>query len=231
MTVEPVAQRLGATSTGEDELRVSGGSHEDLHLVGLAAFGVRQSHRQARKVHEQLLAGPVMLDHAVRVSALPLPEKLGEAAVAVTVRMLLPVLLPQQSQSHALPGKLGTDAAPIRKRTIRVLGRGRRKQQRLQRRVAQILRRRPNEPCRLGSVTVFHDSRAAEAARTGHLAGRHPVLKPEPEHLSYLSHCRTSPRHSTVVKHRVGETLKLPNRNLPILIAFRRKLDRFQSET
>src|SRR5690606_32550488 len=93
-------------------------------LVQLAGARIDHRHGLAGIVHEQLLAGPVVLAHHQVAAPEPLPVALAEPAVLIPVRVTRPVLLPQQEQSHALALELAVDGGPVRHGPL--LGRRRR---------------------------------------------------------------------------------------------------------
>ena len=76
--------------------------HEHLRRALRAARRVLHRHRLPGVVDEQLLPGPVHLQHHRRVLCLPLPVQLAVLAVPIPVRLRLAVLQPQLQQRQAL---------------------------------------------------------------------------------------------------------------------------------
>src|SRR5262245_22002618 len=75
---------------------------------------------------KQLLARGMRLAHRRRHAAAPLTVEITEPTIAVAVRMLRAILLPQQHQRHAAPLQLLMQLGPIGRRALRLrLARGR----------------------------------------------------------------------------------------------------------
>src|SRR5579864_1675321 len=70
-------------------------------------------HAIAGVVDEQLVAADVALAHRHRQPAFEIAVELTEAAVAITVRMLLDVLFPQDRQRHMLALELAMQLRPV----------------------------------------------------------------------------------------------------------------------
>jgi hypothetical protein len=79
-----------------------------------AGAGIDDGNPLARIIDEHLVAGHVMLTHDRRKSPLELTEQIAEPTVAVTVRLALPILLPQHHQAHAGALELARQRSPIR---------------------------------------------------------------------------------------------------------------------
>jgi len=65
-------------------------------------------------IDEHLVAGRVFLAHDRREPLLELPVEIAEPAVGIAVRMLRPVLLPQQHQIDAGALQLAGERRPVR---------------------------------------------------------------------------------------------------------------------
>ena len=115
----PVGQRLGGEGLGIGVARRPQHGHEQLGRPDLAGghVGDRQGH--AREVHEELLAGPVLLAHDQVEPTRPAPIGLTEPGVAEAVGVALPVLEPQELQGDALAAQLAVDRRPVGGRSQR----------------------------------------------------------------------------------------------------------------
>ena len=99
----PESLELGELELGdEDELGHAEGGHEHLRFAHLTRGAVDDRHGVPGVIDEQLLTGAVILAHDHVQLALPGPVVLTEPAVLVTLRVLYPVLLPEQKQGHVL---------------------------------------------------------------------------------------------------------------------------------
>ena len=126
----------------------AGAEHGDEDLRRPRLAGRRVDHRQRLpgEVDEQLVAGDVGLAHRQRHPPRR-PAKVAEAAVAVALGVLGPVLLPQQQQRHPGAAQFGVDARPVGLRPQRLPRRERRAEQpRLQRGVVELGRHRSGDP-------------------------------------------------------------------------------------
>ncbi len=102
MRPDPIGQPLGPG--GFDVSVVAGPQDrdEDLRLTHLPGCPVHHRHGRARVIHQQLLAGHIMLTQHRLQGVGPLLIEGAELAVPVAVRVLGPVLLPQERQGHVL---------------------------------------------------------------------------------------------------------------------------------
>jgi len=95
----PVQELLGGEGLGVEVVRRPGDGDEQLGVeCHLAGSLVIDGDRLAREVDEELLARPVLLAHDDVDLSPKGPIQVGELAVAVTVRMVLAVLEPEQLQ-------------------------------------------------------------------------------------------------------------------------------------
>jgi len=143
MRTDPVGQTLAPRRLREGVAAGAPHRHEHLRLPHLARARVDHRHRRAAIVDEQLLSGPVHLAHAQVQLATPRPVQVAEPAVLVTIRMLLPILLPDQGKRHVPTLELLVHRRPVRLRTLGLHRRsaGRRIQPALQLLPAQALPR------------------------------------------------------------------------------------------
>src|ERR1700693_2903625 len=112
-----VARRLGpGVATGAQR------GYEQGRLPGFARVPVVNRNRRAGPIDKHLLAGLVLLpENHVELRTPPLVQ-LAESRVAITVRLGLPVFLPQQLQSHVLTApQLLVDRGEVGLHTRRIL--------------------------------------------------------------------------------------------------------------
>ena len=134
--------------------------HEQRRLPSLAGVTVINRNRRARPIDEHLLARLVLLaQHHVELRA-PALVQLAEPRVAIAIRIGLPVFLPQQLQRHVLAAaQLLVDRGEVGRRARRILLRDRwlpaREHRRFYPRFIPILRQRPPDARRLGSLQVL----------------------------------------------------------------------------
>ena len=139
MGADPVPQPLGP---GGLDIGVTGGpehGHEDLGLAFLPSGHVDDRDRLAAVVDEQPLPRDMALPQGDRQGPGKGPVVLAKATVLVTVRMDLPVLLPEQVQGDPRTAHLAMHRRPVRLGAAH-LGRWQRREQRcLQGRLAHAL--------------------------------------------------------------------------------------------
>jgi hypothetical protein len=116
--------------------------------------GSTRSTGLAGVIDEQALAGGMDLPHRRRQPALPGAVQLAPAAVVITVRLALPVFLPQQR------------AAPARRHADALLAAVAGIQYRLQNAVGQRRRQRPAQARRNGALQCQRDGAARQAQRS-----------------------------------------------------------------
>src|SRR6266571_4878916 len=84
-----------------------------------ARDGIKHRDGIAGPIDEQLLARHMRLAHRRRDALAPLDIEVTEPTVAVAVRVLRSVFLPEQQQRHAAPFELLLDRRPVRLRLRR----------------------------------------------------------------------------------------------------------------
>jgi hypothetical protein len=152
MRGDPLRQLLAPHRLGVGEAGGAQRGDKDLHRDDLAAIGVDHLAGAAREIDEHALAGDMDLTHRRLQPTGPGPVEIAEPGIAEAVGGAGAVLLPQQRQRHIGTAQLAVYPAPIGHRPlIRRCSRWRRKQQRFELRVVEILGPRPgyaNRPCR-----------------------------------------------------------------------------------
>ena len=91
---------------------------EDLGMADLASPPIHDLDGESGVVHEQLLAGAVLLAHHDIELACPGPILVAEPAVMETFGVGGLVLVPQQRERYALAAQLAMNMAPIRNRAL-----------------------------------------------------------------------------------------------------------------
>lgn len=94
MGADPVRQGLGPGRLGIGEAGGAEHGDEQFGLAGLAAARIDDGDLPAGIVHEDLVAGNVLLAHGRRQTMSEAAVEFAEAAVAVAARMSRAVLLP-----------------------------------------------------------------------------------------------------------------------------------------
>src|SRR5580658_1350454 len=128
-----------------------------MRLLYRAATRIMDRYRRSGPIHEQLLAGLVLLpQHHILFPPPPLVQ-FAEAAVLVAVRVRLPVLLPQQLLRHVwmllpLPMKIGEVGHRQRRRTAAWWSA---EQRRFQAVIVPLGAERPRNLGSLGSLQVL----------------------------------------------------------------------------
>jgi len=193
---DPVGQRLRPARLRVRVARRAECRDEQMRRVHLARHRIDDRHRVAGPVDEQLVAGHVRLPHDRRQTLPPFTVKLAEARVAVAVRALAAMLLPQDHQRHAASLQLLVHLAPVGNSARRaVVETGRCEQPPLQLGVADLQRDRPRDADHLGAGHVLANCRLADACCFPHLTDAEPQLVRQPQHLSDLPHRHSHPRH------------------------------------
>ena len=160
---DPVRQRLRPARLGIREVRRAQGRNEDVRLMHLARRRVGHPDRVAGPVDEQSLARQMRLPHRRRDRLLPDLVQLAEPRVAVAVRVLGQILLPQQRQGHAAPLQLDLDRWPVDGRTGALAVADGRKQPPIKLGIIDPVRNRPADPGRLRPAHIFGRLRLADA--------------------------------------------------------------------
>ena len=140
------------------------------------------------KAGEQLLPGPVGLAHDDVHLAGPGPVQVAELAVAVPVRVLLPVLQPQQLQGDVLAPQLPVHIGPLRQRAGRRGRRDGRIQQPLQPAIVQALGQRPAQACQHRPRHIVRNGGQRDTGRRAHLAPAQTPAEGQPENFTNISH-------------------------------------------
>ena len=114
MRADPVRQGLGPARLGVGIAGSAEHADEDLRLASLSRVRVVDRQLLAGVVHEDLVAGHVLLAHGGRQPPLEAAEQVAEAAVAIAARLDRPVLLPEQHQGDARSLQLHSELGPVR---------------------------------------------------------------------------------------------------------------------
>ena len=196
VAADPIRQRLCPARLGVGEIGCAQHRHEDLRPPGLAGGAVNHLRRLPGVIDEQALPGWMGLAHRRRKSAAPAPCQVAEPAVAVAIRLLGAILLPQQQKGHAGAAQLGVDAGPLRLRPQRLHRcEGRREELALQRHVIQRRRHRPRDADHGGPAQILGHRVAADADHGGYLVATMAADVFEAEHFSNLSHWQSLAWH------------------------------------
>ena len=204
----PVGEPLAPARLRERVVRRAEHRDEDVRRADLAAQRVDDRHRVPGEVDEQLLAGDMGLAHGRGDRPPPCAVERTEPAVAVAVRMLGPVFLPQQQQRHTAATQLGVQPAPVRQRLRRTGMKARRREQPpFERGVVEVVGDRPGQPDHRRPTEVFRDRRAADAERPRD----HPLTDAagvlQTKNFSNLAHRQSLGGHRTSLACMSEETL------------------------
>ena len=198
MRPDPVGKPFRPARLGIGVVGCSQHRDEDMGAPLRPCRGVEYRHRVARKVDEQLLGGPMRLAHGRRDGFAPTAVELAEPAVAVAVRVLGPVLLPQQQQRNGRPLQFLVDVGPIGQRPRRLLVKRRRREQPpLQLGIVQSVGHRPGDADDGGAPQILANRRPAQPGRDGDLPLAHAKGVPQSQNFSNLSHRRSLGGHRT----------------------------------
>ena len=111
---DPVPERLGPARLGIGEVRGAHDRDEDLRLAHLAGQPVDDHrHGVAGIIDEQLVAADMGLAHRDRDPAFPASVELAETGVAVALRVVLDVFVPEDRQRDVLALELPMDGRPV----------------------------------------------------------------------------------------------------------------------
>jgi len=165
-----------------DESVVAGSEHRDEQggFADAPLAGVVDRNFLSRPVNEHLLPGFVVLTQDRIDGLLPTLKEFTEAAVAVTLGMVLPILLPQQVQGHAFAAQFLMDLGPLGQRPCRGwFGRcwsATVHQPIEQFFLSELLGQRPVQRSGLGSFEVIANRAGGESAAAGDFSHREPLL-------------------------------------------------------
>ena len=188
MGTDPVRQRLrpcrlrvGVTGCAENR-------HEDFCLTDLACRRIDDGDLLARVVDENLVAGDMFLAHRRRKTPLETAIQFTETAVAVTVGVNRPVLLPQNEQRDAGLLELWCQLRPVWLRSkptasIDAESTGSGKQFVLQRVVREVTRQRPTQSRSRRALQIVLDSGARYSQPVRYLSGARSVSR-KTQHVS-----------------------------------------------
>lgn len=191
---DPIRQRLGPTRLGVSEVRRAECGDENARLMDLAGRRIDDPDRVARPVDEQLLAGEMRLPHRRRDRSPPRVVQLAEARVAVAVRLLGQILLPQQRERHAATRQLALHLRPVDRRTGAFVADDR-KQAPVELDVVEPVRQRPSEARDRGPAHVLRRLRLADAGRLADLAVAQSKGVLQAKHLAHFAHRQSLRRH------------------------------------
>jgi hypothetical protein len=149
MGADPVGQRLGPARLGIGEIGRAQHRDKNLRRPGLAGEPVDDHrHGVAGVIDKQFVAAGMMLPHRDRQPRCPGAIQIAKPRVAVTARLPLDVLVPQDLQCDVLALQFAVNRHPVgfgeAAMTLLLADRG--KQLRFQRRVGQFGRQWPAQP-------------------------------------------------------------------------------------
>jgi len=150
--------------------------------MDFAGSGIDDPDPLARIIHKRLVAGHMMLAHRRRQPLFEPAQQIAEPAVAIALRMLLPVFLPQHHHIDAGPLHIPRQLRPVRLYPPPLARRNPsvREQSALQDLVGDILRQRPLQTRRRHSFQIVLDRAARHAEAPPDLARAHPFMaKPQ----------------------------------------------------
>ena len=178
MSAGPVRQGLRPCRLGVGEIRSAEHADENLGLADFARRRIDDADPLARIVDERLVSSDMVLAHHWRQPPLEPAQEIAEPAVAVAVRMDLPVFLPQDRHRHAGPLQLARKFRPVRFDPPPLASRYSRapKELELQGVVGDILAQRPFQPRRRRPFQVVLDRRARHAKAAPDLTRAHAVV-------------------------------------------------------
>jgi len=170
MHADPVGEPLAPAPFRVGEVGGTERGNKDVRRSCVAGQRIDYRNRVAGKIHEQLLARHVRLAHGRRHAAAPRTVEIAEPAVAVAVRMLRAILLPQQHQRNATPLELLMQLGPIGRRALR-LGLSRScEQPALKLAIIEHPRQRPSEADDLGATHNLASRGLADPQRLADLS-------------------------------------------------------------
>ncbi len=187
---DPVRQPLAPAGLGVGVVRRAEHGDEHMRPPFLAGRPVEHRHGVAGVVDEQLLAGDMGLAHRRADAAPPRDVEVAEPAVAVAVRMLGAVFLPEQQQRHAAATQLGMNVVPVRHRPRRRrhVEAGRREQPPLQLGVVDLGRHRPGDPDHRRPPQILADRRVPDPDRARDRPHARAARILQPQNLSNFPH-------------------------------------------
>jgi hypothetical protein len=210
MRGDPVRQLLAPHRRGVGEARCAEHGDEYLHRTDLAGGGIDHLAGAPGEIDEQLLAGNMDLAHRRLQPPGPGPVQIAEPGIAEAVGCARAVLLPQQRQRHIGTSQLAMHPAPIRHRPL--LGgdpRERRKQQRFERRVIDILGQRPGDTGRPRPAQIARHRALAQPQAGRDRPLRQLCRKTQPQYISDLAHRQSLGRHLVPPRQRGRAYLRL----------------------
>ena len=159
-------------------------------------------HLVAGIVHEQLVARRVVLPHRHGQLERPAAVQVAEAAIAIAVRILGNVLVPQDLQRHMLALHLAVQTGPVRLGAPPVAGFVARLpiQRRFQRAVAHVLRQRPFQTGRRDALERFAHRRRHRVDPQRYRLVPQSMLEPVSQHLADTPHAHPFRRHQTLLR-------------------------------
>ena len=196
MRGDPVRQLLAPHRLGVGEAGGAEHGDKDLHRHDLAGIGVDHLAGAAGEIDEQLLAGDMDLAHRRLQPPGPGPVEIAEPGIAEAVGGAGAVFLPQQRQRHVGTAQLAVHPAPIGHRAL--IGRdsgGRRKQQRFEPRVVEILGQRPGEAGGARPAQIARHRALAQPEAAGNRPLRQPALPAQSQNFTDLAHRQSLGRH------------------------------------
>jgi hypothetical protein len=193
---DPVRQLLAPHRLGVGEAGGAQHGDEDLHRDDFAGIGVEHLAGAAGEIDEHALAGDMDLTHRRLQPTGPGPVEIAVPGIAEAVGGAGAVLLPQQRQRHIGTAQLAVHPAPIGHRPlIRRCSGGRRKEQRFEPRVVEILGQRPGYADRPCPAQITADRPLAQPEAAGNRPLRQPTLKAQSQNFPDLAHRQSLGRH------------------------------------
>ena len=188
MRADPVGQPFRPSRFRISEVGGAERGNKDVRRSCVAGQRIDHRNRVAGEIHEQLLARRVRLAHRRRHAAAPLTVEIAKPAVAIAVRLLRAILLPQQNQRHAAPLELLVQLCPIGGRAFRLGRAWGCEQPPLKLAIIEQLRQRPGKTDDLATAHNLARRGLADPKRLADLPVAQSKRVPQPKHLAHLAH-------------------------------------------
>ena len=211
---DPGRQRLAPARFCIGHVRGAHHGDEDLRRPRHAGDRVDDRHPRAGIVDEHPLACGMALAHDRREPARPAAVVLAKGRVAVAVRMLATIFVPEQRKGDPRPLQFPVDRRPVRLGELAPLrGWRRREQSALQRLVVQPLGQRPGQAGHLGAAQILRHCAATHADAGSDLAGG-PTSCVQPQDILDLPHRQPSHLAPVHVETRHDRRLQIAPQDL-----------------
>ena len=207
---DPVRQALRPARLGVGV--VGGAEHgdEQLRLAHDAADWIDDRQLLAGVIDEHLVAGDKVLAHGGRQPALELAVEFAEAAVAVSVDMVLSVFLPQQAERDAGTAHLAHQRAPVglAAPTHPRLDAGTHEQPLLQLGIGDVVWQGPGEPGGGQPLQVFVQRAAGDADLLSDRPIAHGSARAQPHQFADSPHGQPLRWHPTPPRRHDGGRMR-----------------------